>query len=234
MKRPLSVYNGIASEYYSERHITSRNFDQATIKFLHSHNVPFPRTGLVLDLGAGRGSGGHYLGLDPSTVIQADISHRMLTLENREPSLGRISCDALNLPFADNCFLGVCSFLCDPYLRSELFFSIARVLKPGGTFLGTVPAKLWGDAIRRVRGYPRDIARFQTINGEYFECRSLLLSPQDLSRGLTQAGFSDNTIEELSLPEDAPRVSPDITDAARHLKMQVNELPIVNAFIARI
>lgn len=234
LTRPLSEYDHIASEYYSERHVTSRNFDQATMGSLRNHNFPFPSSGLVLDLGSGRGSAGRYLRLDPSRVIQVDLSHRMLTLADRETSLGRVLCDASNLPFVDDCFDGVCAFLFDPYLRSDLFMAIARVLKPGGAFLGTLPSKTWGDAIRGVRKYSTDVARFLTVEGEYVQCRSSLVSALRLPHHMAQAGFSNVKIEELSLPENMTPVSPDITDAARHIGTEIHDLPIINAISARI
>ncbi len=151
-RKILSGYDLMASEYYSERHMTSRNFDRATLNFLRGRDFPFLSSGLVLDLGCGRGSAGRFLNLAPSRIIHADRSQEMLLLPHREPSLLRTVCDAAHLPFADQSFQGVCAFLFDPYCGPELFPAIARVLKPGGAFFGTLPAKTWGDAIRQVRG----------------------------------------------------------------------------------
>jgi hypothetical protein len=49
----MSSYDEIASEYYSERHITSRNFDAATASSLSIVKQCLPLDGSVLDLGAG-------------------------------------------------------------------------------------------------------------------------------------------------------------------------------------
>lgn len=231
---PLIEYDFIASEYYSQNHITSRNFDQATANFCQSHELAFPSCGLVLDLGAGRGTAGRLLGFDSSRIIQADRSQNMLTLSNREPSLGRVLCDASGLPFADACFKVVCAFLFDPYLSPELFAAIRRVLKPGGVFFGTLPAKIWGDTIRRMRGYPTNVARFITLTGEYVDSRSLLASPESLSRQLAHAGFSDIKIQQLFLPEHTETISPDISDAAAAAGTRVHELPIIDSVFARI
>jgi len=44
-------YDDIADEYYESRHITSRNFEAATLAFFKKWQCPILKDGLVLDLG---------------------------------------------------------------------------------------------------------------------------------------------------------------------------------------
>lgn len=232
----IREYDLIATEYYDKRHITSRNFDLVTANFLQSRDFQFPSSGLVLDLGSGRGTAGRFLNVDPSRVIQADCSQKMLSLTNREPSLERVLCKAPDLPFAEESFQSVCAFLFDPYFKPELFEAIAKVLKPGGVFFGTLPSKTWGDTIRQLRGYSLDVARFLTIDGKHIECRSKLAHPIEISNHLARAGFVDIKIEEIPLPENVHEfsvISPDISDAAAFLGVKINDFPIVSMIFAR-
>src|SRR5579862_4644069 len=90
---PVTAYSLLANEYYEDKHITSRNFDVATaVGVEHLRGVQ--HTGLVLELGAGRGRVGEFLHIPPDRVVQTDGSRTMLELEPRESSLLRVHCDA--------------------------------------------------------------------------------------------------------------------------------------------
>jgi hypothetical protein len=72
-----SGYDILADEYYSPRHITSRNFDVATHAYLRSNPVAIPNYGLALDLGAGRGRLSEYCGVHSTRIVQTDLSVKM-------------------------------------------------------------------------------------------------------------------------------------------------------------
>ena len=83
---PKSGYDEIASEYYDSKHITSRNFDRATLAALAESPVPVPN-GLVLEIGAGRGRATEFLRVDASRIVQLDNSDAMFALEGRRSSV---------------------------------------------------------------------------------------------------------------------------------------------------
>jgi ubiquinone/menaquinone biosynthesis C-methylase UbiE len=229
---PCSGYEKLASEYYSQSHVTSRNFDEATEGFLSKIALVIPPDGLILDIGSGRGRVGEYLRVDPNRVIQADSSRSMLRLTPRERSFARIQADASSLPFSDNCFSVVTAFLFDPFNTESFLEEAARVLAKDGLFVGTLPSLEWGRSLRRLRNHPLDRATFLSTSREAVACPSFLTSNQEIERRLDQAGFSKVSISEVLLPASATRVSPDISDAARCLGVLHFQLPILTLAVA--
>src|SRR4051812_25894381 len=112
---PKSSYDSIAREYYSDGHVTSRNFDSTTHSALKEMPFAFPTHGLVLDLGAGRGRVKEYLGVPPSRTVQLDNSDSMLGLPEREDCLLKVLADACSIPLASQQFSTVTGFLIDPF-----------------------------------------------------------------------------------------------------------------------
>src|SRR6185437_9304844 len=160
-----AAYDQIACAYYAIEHRTSRNFDDAARVALGSLSRRVPPTGIVLDVGCGRGRAGEFLGLDPSRVIQLDNSTAMLKLEPREECALRIRHSAESLPFVNQEFACVAAFLCDPYLGLEFLAESYRVLKRGGLFVATTPAYEWGLPLRTALGLNTSMTRFITRQG---------------------------------------------------------------------
>ena len=129
-----SNYEPIANEYYDSHHITSRNFDTATLAFCSKFVFCIPSNGFVLELGCGRGCTGKYCKVKSSRVIQIDFSKTMLLKNPREGCLQRIRCDALKLPFLSLKISAVTAFLYDPYNTKELYEEVYIVLQDGGMF----------------------------------------------------------------------------------------------------
>lgn len=224
-------YEPLACEYYAPRHITSRNFDAATRAWLRKQSLEIPG-GYALDLGAGRGAIQTYCGLASRRIVQADVSFSLLTLEPREPSLARVNCDALALPFTDESFGAVMAFLFDPFNRPRLVFETFRVLRPGGLFVGTLPHYLWGRTLRSLRRIDPDATRFLLASGEYSERDSYLTEELALQRRFARAGYHPVRTTSLVLPGEVKTISPDIRDAAASLGMSPYELPIISLLIA--
>src|SRR5665213_471537 len=113
----VAPYSRIANEYYdAQLHKTSRNFDEAGRCHLEGWRTLVATDGLVLDVGAGRGRVGEYLGIHASRIVQLDNSQAMLDLVHREQSLLRVLHNAEHLPFGGEQFVAVGAFLCDPFV----------------------------------------------------------------------------------------------------------------------
>jgi SAM-dependent methyltransferase len=229
----MSSYDEIASEYYLERHITSRNFDAATLNSRLLIKRYLPLDGLVLDLGAGRGRAEEYLGIRHSRITEIDLSEKMLHLTPRGKSHDRIQSDALNLPFNSSSFSVVAAFLYDPYNKPALYQEISRVLSPGGVFLGTLPHYEWGKMLRKIRGYEFEVARFVKSTGGYATLSSFLMNDLTLKQELTQAKMEVIMMESLCLPQNIEKISPDIVAPAGLFGLDPKSLPIVKLIVAR-
>jgi SAM-dependent methyltransferase len=228
-----SSYDLIAAEYYEARHVTSRNFDAATAAFFRSRTCPFPSDGMVLEIGAGRGSVGGLCGLAHDRVIQTDVCLAMLMLRPREKSRWRLQCDARSLPFVDRGFAGVAALLFDPYNGFRAFAEISRVLRTDGVFLGTLPHHEWGTQLRAMRRQDASIAAFRTKSGETVELPSVLSTDEELIGALRAVSLEPCCLADLYLPPDVTAVSPDIADPAQELGISAYNLPIVKLVIAR-
>lgn len=228
-----SDYEPIANEYYDTRHITSRNFDDATTAFCREFDCPVPSKGLVLELGAGKGRTGEYCGVNSSRVIQIDISRTMLFRNPREDCFQRIRCDAIRLPIRSSTVSAVTAFLYDPYNKAELYVEIHRVLKDGGIFVGTLPRHTWGITLRKVLGCDQNRTRFLRRDGYLVELDSFLMSDAEIDQVVGQAGLTLREMYDLCLPSCIQQVSEHISIPAASLGLSVYALPIVKFIIAK-
>ena len=158
-----SSYDIIANEYYDSRHITCRNFDEATLYFCKNikHEFSIPQNGIVLEVGCGKGSVNRFFNVNLDRVIQADISLQMLNVYPRENSLCAIQSNAIELPFHAGSFAAVFAFLYDPYNVDYFYSEIERILVSGGVFVGTLPHFDWGSALRNELKINIDKTRFK-------------------------------------------------------------------------
>lgn len=228
-----SSYEEIATEYYDGRHVTSRNFDSATLAFTNSWQCPISPHGMVLDLGAGKGTVGRYCRLPGERVIQSDVSISMLTLPAREASKARVHCDATALPFAPGSFTAVAAFLFDPYNTPRFFREVGRVLVRGGIFLGTLPHHMWGDYLRKIRDSNDSKACFIHGSGRIIELTSILMPGEIIHPRLSHARLQLLESYDLRLPRSETMVSPDIIEPAKMAGISPYELPIVKFIAAR-
>lgn len=235
MQKPslnASGYDFVADEYYLPRHVTSRNFDAATAAYLAGNVLSVPSEGLALDLGAGRGRLGEYLRVDAERVIHVDISFRMLTLNPRERSLGRINADAQRLPFGKSTFSLVGAFLFDPFNVQDVFREVARVLRSGGVFVASLPHVVWGSMLRSAKGSSADQAVFVLQDGRRYVRRSILSDEADLKAKFASAGMLVRQMSPLTLPKTESHVSPDVEVPACALGVSPYDLPIVQLLVA--
>lgn len=227
-----SNYEPIANEYYDSRHITSRNFDTATLAFCSRVDFCIPSNGLVLELGAGKGCTGKYCKVDSFRIIQIDISKTMLLLNQREDCLQRIRCDALRLPFLSSKISAVTAFLYDPYNRPEMYKEVCRVLRDGGLFIGTLPHFEFCTILRRILGYDKNKAKFLTKDKYIVKRDSFLMNDAEIEDALKRAGLTLHKMYDLCLPSDVQKVSKDILIPASERGLSKYTLPVVKLIIA--
>lgn len=228
-----SNYESIANEYYDSRHITSRNFDTATLAFCNEFVFCIPSTGFVLELGSGKGCTGKYCKVESSRVIQIDVSKTMLVINPREDCFQGIRCDALRLPFLPLNISAVTAFLYDPYDTPELYKEVHRVLENGGVFIGTLPHFKWGTTLRRILGYDQDKTRLLTKDKYLVELDSFLMSDAEIEQAIKRAGLTLLEMYDLYLPPHVQEVSEHILIPASAIGLTAYTLPIVKLIIAK-
>jgi len=220
-----------AFAYSSRRSPAPRtNFDAATRAYFDSRPPPLPNDGLALDLGTGRGRLSEYFDVEPARIIQADIALRMLTLPMRESARARVLADALALPFMPNIFAVVAAFLFDPFNVNVLFEELARVMKHGATFIGTMPHYDWGRILRSTSQV--DEAVFVLKTGDRVGLPSFLSTSAELAEKLTAVGLKIVRNDAVTLPRDVTNISPDIEKPARTNGTSVYEFPILQVVVA--
>ena len=227
-------YDELANEYYDAYHKTCRNFDQTTLPALQDLRARVPSSGLILDIGAGRGRCNEFLGIEPRRVIQLDNSRRMLELQPREQCLIRILHDAQCLPFPDSQFCCITAFLCDPFLGLSFLREVCRVLSPGGLFIGTTPSYEWGAALREQLHLNTSMTRFITKARTQVLVPSILVPVNRLIEMLTVAGFAQNRVQvrRHRLPLESSLISQDIVLPAQIIGLSVHDLDILYSVIA--
>lgn len=225
-------YDRLSQEYYTASHRTCRNFDEASRGAFVGNNILLPKDGLVLDLGAGRGRVGEFLKVAKQRIIQCDISKAMLSFIPREDCLLRVVSDARATPFVDESFSAIASFLFDPFNTPDLYTEVARLLVPGGIFVGTLPAFTWGVALRDELRIPRDITRFRLNDGQILVTQSFLSTDEELAARCNAAGL-DAKVWCVPLPKGTLPLSLDIERPATVLKVDPYTLPVVQVILAR-
>lgn len=229
----ISTYELIANEYYDTRHITSRNFDEATLAFCNNSNIQVPSRGLVLELGCGKGCTKKYCNVASSRIVQTDISKAMLSITPREDCLLRLRCNALQLPFLHPQFCAVTAFLYDPYNTLELYTQIYNVLLDGGVFIGTLPHFKWGKTLRDLLGHRENKSQFLTKENKIIEFDSFLMDDSDIESALKKSGLTLVQMNDLYLPRRVEKVSEHVSIPANAVSVSVYDLPIVKFIMAR-
>ena len=227
-------YDPIADEYYDPSHKTSRNFDATSLIALRSI-VPLVPAGRILEVGAGRGRCGEFLGIDTARrVVQLDNSARMLAVAPREEALLQVVHSAESLPFPDGHFSCVAAFLCDPFLGLNFLGESHRVLSPGGVLVATTPAYEWGAPLRENLQLEVNQTRFVTRDGNRVVVPSVLVSREQLTRMLRKVGYADASIQVQAhrLPQGTTPVSSDIEQPAKLLGRDAFALDVLYTIVA--
>lgn len=236
MKIKSSNYDDIAEEYYKDYHLTSRNLDHASREFFSNFIFLQNNTGLVLELGAGKGKTQEYLNINPSYIIQTDLSYKMLLLRSKESCLNKVQCNSLNLPFLKNSFSIITAFLYDPFNLKELYSEITRVLKKNGIFIGTLPHPKFALTIRKKLGinYTKTLLKIkQSNNEEYVQVDSYLMTKAEIKKVMASNYLSLINIYEILLPKFIRKQSNHILTAANELKLTPYTIPILMVIVGK-
>jgi len=234
-KRSKIIWDALATEYYSEIHKTTRNFDKIIrhnvlklVKKLHAN-------GLYFDLGGGRGLVEELYKKDNVSIVIGDFSVPMMRTRNESfSSTSQIQMDAFKMPFRANIFDGVFSFLGDPYALQEVFGGVLRILKPNGFFLLTLPSKIWAENLRPFLGVELNETRFITRDGKLVNIPSFVFGTVDLRVTLLDVGFKKvkagewQSLNLISKEE----FSKDILTSARNLGISPENLPLITYALA--
>src|SRR5260370_5835570 len=145
------AYDSLGPEYYSNFHPNSHIFDKIIDSFLGTQIFDVKEGERCLELGAGQGKLRKINEFHKCRLFLSDISATMLENAQRKSTGNRIFfviCSAFRLPFRDESFSGVYSFLGDPYGLRQCFEEARRVLKTYGRMLYVTPSAVWGRTLR--------------------------------------------------------------------------------------
>ncbi|MGC3977808.1 MAG: class I SAM-dependent methyltransferase [Paludibacteraceae bacterium] len=230
-----SGYDLIASEYYTDKHITSKNFDEATNYYFKNKSFDFlekNNINLCLEIGAGRGSTSRYLNIPSKKIILSDISNLMLGNAPDNSCLLKLQTDGRKTPFLNNTFDLITAFLFDPYNDESLFVEISRILKKGGIFIGTLPHYVWGETLRTELGIPFDKTQFELTTGEILQTNSYLSTASELIH-IIQNNFTLLEIEDIFIPKEITNISESILKPASTMNVSPYEIPVVQIIIIK-
>ncbi|WP_418060244.1 class I SAM-dependent methyltransferase [Pimelobacter simplex] len=168
--------------------------------------------GRVLDLGTGNGfSVPHYTAevtelvlLEPNPALRAQLQRRTADIRARAWQI--VDGDAYALPFADGSFDTVAASLvfCSLDRPGAALAELARVLRPGGTFLFHEHVR--GSGLRRVVQEVATPLQRRIADG----CRP----NRDFVGSLRRSPFTITELEELRMPGGAVTVVPMVVGAA--------------------
>ncbi|SRR6266536_1598806 len=224
-----SSYDKLAAEYYSEDHLTSRNFDDATARYLKEKFVDFKKylEGTVVDIGCGRGQLSHFFpDAEPIYHVELDVSMAMLNLPRKDAPV-RIRALAEKIPLRDSVADITFSFLFDPFNLPPLEQEVRRITKPGGMFIGTMPSLTWAGQLRKTLRLPNYITRFTLTDGTIVEMPSYISSHNRLKTRFRRVGFADVEVVDLKPDCTTRPLSRHVVSVAESLGVTPEKLPLV-------
>jgi SAM-dependent methyltransferase len=229
-------YNMISSEYYDEKHITSRNFDYATDAFFRENLLKFKKylqtNRLCLEVGAGRGNTERYLRIGYDKIILSDINQRMLSHAPDEYLL-KVITNAKETPFFSGSFQLITAFLFDPFNTIEFYKEISRILKPGGFFIGTLPHCKWGRTLRSEINIDIDKTQFILKDGTVLQTDSFLSDFDELKQYHRKNNLEVVEYCDIFLPPNTEKISDHILIPAKKLSLTPFQLPLIQFIISK-
>ncbi len=234
-QRCKTVWDSLASDYYSNHHITSRNFDIVIRSNLHKIVPKLFSKKICLDLGGGKSRLQEFYSTNGADIIVCDFSLPMLKAnQDANKDLSLVQADSFMLPFKPNTFNAVFSFLGDSFMLEKTFREVYRVLKFDGFFFLALPSKIWRKNIARALGINEDETTFTLRNDKKVKVPSFLYESINLKNALLYVGFGkiESGDWDLSSVVEKHSCSIHVIIAAINQNVAPERLPLVTYALA--
>lgn len=227
-------YSQVAPEFVDERRITTSYFHKLSESFFGSaiQRWVHPSTH-CLEVGVGSGWLRAALNWPQCSYTGVDLVQPMaVSFERRHPGTSVTVTTTRALPFASDSFDTVFGSLCDPFCYPTALHEIRRVLRPGGHFILSAPAREWSDGIRN--SHMASLTRFPMSDGSFAEVYSFTYTRSALQSLLRRCGFDAVNVQSITpaTASDAP-VAPAVLQSASVLGIALSDIPVVHAGVFR-
>ena len=229
-------YDRLAGEYYDpSRHPTCDDLRRGSSVLVGCFlDVMSRRTGLLLELGAGRSvllEHPFARGGPPGPLVLTDASQAMLAHSAAFAADARcVVAEAGQLPFADGAAGLVCCSLGDPYNTRQTWAEVRRILHPDGLCIFTTPAHGWTQVFRsRYQDGRHDVAEFVVDRTTKIDVPSYVLADPEQRALLDRSGLEiaqTRHVSRESLPGGA-------LSAKLHVEGLAAAAPIVTGYLIR-
>ena len=224
-------YSLIAAEFTENLRPTTANFHELSRSFLRKL-LSSPRTlgDRYLEVGPGQGWLRSEFNLKNVNYHAVEIADGMRE-RFKDTNGARVqNGSARHLDFTSNYFDAVIASLGDPFCYPTALCEIQRVLKPGGQFILTAPAKGWTEAVRPE--HEQQKTSFRLSDGSLAQVYSFTFDIDELESLLEVCGLKVQEKEVarlLDLPRNAV-VSPVLIEASS--KLGKDNIPVLNMICA--
>jgi len=229
-------YDLLADEYYDTDHLTTRNFDDSTARYLARVRLMTSKylKGTVVDVGSGRGQLAHYFpGHTSAYRYEVDLSRKMLDLPRQSAIDGRIHASAFEVPLRDSIADLVTAFLFDPFNVAPIEKEMRRITRPDGLFIGTLPSIEWALPVRTAAGLAIDRTQFCLRDGTVVEAPSFVSSHSELRDRFATVGFSDVAVFDIAPSMSGRPLSRHVLHAASVRGVEPDRLGLVTVVLCK-
>jgi len=228
-------YDQVACEFSETRRVTTANFHLLSKAFFHSLIAETLIEGWTcLEVGPGWGWLRNEFRWPNVAYLGVDISPGMAHRSSEDGGVAVVQVgSARNLPLASSSVDAILASLADPFCYPAALCEMRRVMRPGGLFAMSAPARHWSDGIRDSDNSHYTV--FGLNDGQQARVCSFTFSLTELCTLLELCGFEIArcaTATGADLPSDA-RVAPAIALSAERQRVPLNDLAILNMVVAR-
>jgi SAM-dependent methyltransferase len=231
MSRQLGTYDELAGEYYdSSKHPTCSNFRELSELFFQSElPAVLNRDDKILEVGAGLSIAApivHNAGIPLERLTLLDKSQKMLGYSKRWMEQGAIAiiADACDTGLHSSQFDVIVGSLIDPYNSLAFWLEVARLLRPGGSVLVTVPSPDWSGKFRSLDD--QDKAEFELSDGRRVFIASFVPTVEQQQSWIESAGLVLDQIASFRSDEIHGQLSTKLLVAT--------EQKVLNGFVAHL
>lgn len=199
-------YDGIAVEFTDEFRVTTSYFHEVSKPFWgRIFTEKILRNGEYLEIGPGRGWLTTTFPWNEQAIYRGiDISEQMIAYH---PFSERVDVGSVDhLPYSSGRFDGVFGSLVDPLTTPNALIEVRRVLRRGGWFAFTIPAKEWAERLRDSENLQQ--TTFVRSDGCEFSVGSNCLRFDHIKPILVAGGFGQLSISSIELPLNRQSIAP--------------------------